>query len=260
MDKVITSIKENKKKHQYTVSFGLESLTLSEDAFTDYFLYVGKEISVKDFNSLKKAAELEKAYTYAVSLLLKGGYSTYEIRKKLKDKFQMDNLYLVIDRLKQNGFLDDEEFAKQYKEEKENQLYGSLRIKDDLLHKKMIEQTIVDNLCFSNEAVNAEKHAKIIEKKFDRFPLREKKRKAIDSLIRRGFPPNISMEVVSSYKENKEKANESFLRDFDNLSNRYKKKYSGYAYKRHLFEALLRRGYAKEMINEKINGEIYDND
>ena len=49
MGKIVTSIKENKKKRTFEVSFGLEKLILSEDTFTDYLFYVGKEISSSIF-------------------------------------------------------------------------------------------------------------------------------------------------------------------------------------------------------------------
>ncbi|HBE98851.1 MAG TPA: hypothetical protein DDW18_02270, partial [Firmicutes bacterium] len=59
MEKRVTSIKENKKKKTFEVSFGLEKLTLSEDVFTDYLLYVGKEIDSSIFLRMKKEAESE---------------------------------------------------------------------------------------------------------------------------------------------------------------------------------------------------------
>lgn len=257
-NKVVTSIKEHKKKRQYEVSFGLEKLTLSEDTFTDFYLYVGKEISSKDFAILKKEMENNDAYMYALNLASKGRYSTYEIKKKLQDKYNLEKPYQIIERLKKNGFLDDKEFALEYKEEKENQFYGSERIRDDLLHKKMINEEIVNSLSFKNEKENAKKYAIYIEKKFDRFPLKEKKRKAIDSLIRRGYPLEIAMDVTSIYKENTKKSNETFEKDFQNLSKRYKSKYSGYAYREHLFQALYRRGYSNELIREKMEEETYD--
>ena len=67
MGKRVTSIKENKKKRTFEVSFGLEKLTLSEDTFTDYLLYVGKEISSSLFLRMKKESELEGIYEYALS-------------------------------------------------------------------------------------------------------------------------------------------------------------------------------------------------
>ena len=127
MEKRVTSIKENKKKKTFEVSFGLEKLTLSEDVFTDYLLYVGKEIDSSLFLRMKKEAESEGIYQYALSLLSKGSYSTYEIEEKIKKKLPEGmKPYAIIKRLQMNRFLNDEEYAKEYKEEKEEQGYGSI--------------------------------------------------------------------------------------------------------------------------------------
>lgn len=257
-NKVVTSIKKHKKKRQYEVSFGLEKFLLSEDTFTDFYLYVGKEISPKDFIALKNEANNNDAYAYTLNLLSKGRYSTYEIKKKLQDKYNLEKPYQIIERLKKNGLLDDKEYAIEYKEEKESQLYGSERIKDDLLHKKMVSEEIVNSLSFNKERDNVVKRANYIEKKFDRYPLKEKKRKAVDALIRRGYPASLALEATSSYKENTQKSNDSFEKDFASLSKRYKTKYSGYAYRDYLFQALYRRGYSSELIKEKMEEDIYD--
>ena len=139
MGKIVTSIKENKKKRTFEVSFGLEKLILSEDTFTDYLLYVGKEISSSLFLRMKKESELEGIYEYALSLLSKGSYSSYEIEEKIKKKLpEGETPYPILKRLRMNHLLNDEEYAKEYKEEKEEQGYGSIRIRDDLLKKKRI--------------------------------------------------------------------------------------------------------------------------
>jgi hypothetical protein len=47
--KTITSLKMIKKKKNVEVSFGLEKIILSEDVFTNYLLYVGKEVPLKEY-------------------------------------------------------------------------------------------------------------------------------------------------------------------------------------------------------------------
>ncbi len=258
MGKTITSIKNIKKKNAYVVSFGLETLTLSEDTYTDHFLYVGKDIPLKEFYELQRSSETEKVYEYALSLSLKGCYSSFEIKEKIKKKLpEGESPSSIINRLKKNNLLDDMELARLYKEEKEAQLYGKGKIKDDLLHKKMIDENIVNSLSFLSEEEHARKWAEMNEKKYDSLPLKEKRNKAIQSLLRRGFSKEVASIAISSYKENEKKSKEKLLRDYENLSRRYKSKYSGYEYKNHLFQALLRRGYSSKNINEIMEDEIY---
>lgn len=259
MEKRVTSIKENKKKKTFEVSFGLEKLTLSEDVFTDYLLYVGKEIDSSIFLRMKKEAESEGIYQYALSLLSKGSYSTYEIEEKIKKKLPEGmKPYAIIKRLQMNRFLNDEEYAKEYKEEKEEQGYGSIRIRDDLLKKKRISMDIVDSLSFQNEEERAKRLAFSFEKRLETYPLKQKREKAIASLLRRGYPMEVALGAVSSFQENKEETRKRLERDYISLRKRYENKYSGYAYKQHLFEGLLRRGYNKEDIQEMMKENNYD--
>lgn len=257
MGKRITSIVENKNKHTYVVSFGLDVLTLSEDAFTDHYLYVNKEISDDEFNKLKKSSETEKIYMYALSLAIKGCYSSYEIREKIKKKLpEGENPSSIISRLKKNNLLDDTNFAKQYKEEKEAALYGRLRIKDDLLHKKMLSSEIVESLEFLNEEENAAKFASMIEGRYDSLPLNEKKRKALNALMVRGFSKADSLKAISNYKENKSLSEAKLKREYESLKRKFSGKYSDYETKRRIYQTLLRKGYT----NEEIKGIMEDRD
>ena len=138
--------------------------------------------------------------------------------------------------------------CKEYKEEKEEQGYGSIRIRDDLLKKKRISLDIVDSLSFQNEEEKAKAIALSMEKRLETYPLKQKREKAISSLLRRGFPMETCLEAVSSFQENKEESRKRLERDYSLLRKRYEKKYSGYAYRQHLSEGLLRRGYNKEDI------------
>ncbi len=251
--KTITSLKMIKKKKNVEVSFGLEKIILSEDVFTNYLLYVGKEVPLKEYWEMKRYAEEESLYQYGLNLALKGIYSTYEAREKIKSKAKEgQNPYEIISRLKQIGLLNDCDFAKQYAEEKTAQLYGENRIKDDLLHKKVVDPEIVSHLLFQEELPHAKKYASMIEKKYERLPLKAKRQKAIMALQRRGYAPNICHEAVKDYQENKTAAKKSFEMDFAHTKARYERKYEGYELKQHIYAALLRKGYPNGWIQEKM--------
>ncbi len=252
----VTSIKENPKKKTFEVSFGLEKVSLSIDSFTDHYLYVGKEIDEKEFLEIKRGAENEEIYKYALKLALTGSYSSFEAKEKLKKKTSNPNE--IINKLKERGLLDDEEFAKEYKEEKERQLYGANRIKDDLLHKKMIPLSIVDSLKFEDEEENARKLLSSYEKRFSSFPLEEKKRKTIEVLLRKGFSRGVAIKLSSSLTEDKEKCQARLEKDYELLYKRYQNKYDGYNLRNHIYQALLRRGYEQDSIKEIMEEMKYD--
>lgn len=248
--KVITKISSSPRKKKVTVYFGNDKIEVSPDVYSDYYLYVGKEMTSKEYKELIYKIKQDDLYQYGLSLAIKGCYSTFEVITKLKAKASEEqSVGNVITRLKKAGLLDDKEFAKDYKETKEAELYGKSRIKDDLLHKKLIEPEIVNALRFKNELEHAKVVAVQIEKKLDRYPYNAKIQKALDALQRRGFSYEVSSKAISNYKENPKEENKSLLRIGETLLKQYSRKYSGYELRKHMFGALVRRGFDIDDIN-----------
>lgn len=249
--KTITKIAFSSRKKKVSVYFGVDKIEISQDIFSDYYLYVGKELSSKEYQELLFKIKQDSLYQYALSLAVKGCYSTFEIIMKLKAKQKEEqSISDIIKRLKKMGLLDDKELAVQYKEEKENLLYGEERIKDDLLHKKVIAPEIVNSLRFTHEMEHAKVAASQIEKKYDRYPYNSKIAKATEALQRRGFSYSVASRAVSSYKRNDKTDTKNLKIAGETLLKQYKRKYSGYDLRNHLFAALARRGYEIESINQ----------
>lgn len=249
--KRITKITGSSKKKKVTVFFGEEKIEVSQDVFSDYYLYVGKELTSKEYKELVFKIKQDALYQYALSLAVKCCYSTYEIIVKLKAKASEDqSIKDVITRLKKVGLLDDKQLALDYKEIKENELYGANRIKDDLLHKKVIDPSIVNSLKFSHELEHAKKAAEALEKRLDRYPYNAKINKGIEALERRGFSYDVAAKAVERYKKDQRFENKQIKITGETLLKQYKRKYSGYDLKQHMFAALARRGYNIESINQ----------
>lgn len=248
--KVITKISSSPRKKKITVYFDKDKIEVSPDVYSDYYLYVGKEMTSKEYQELIYKLKQDDLYQYGLSLAIKGCYSTFEVITKLKSKATEDqSVGNVISRLKKAGLLDDKEFAKEYKETKEAELYGETRIRDDLLHKKLIDPEIVNSLRFKNELEHAKIVAEQIEKKLDRYPYNAKIQKALEALQRRGFSYDVSSKAIANYKENKKEDNKTLLRIGETLLTQYSRKYSGYDLRKHMFGALLRRGFEIDDIN-----------
>lgn len=249
--KVITKISGSSKKKKITVFFGEEKIEVSQDVFSDYYLYVGKELTSKEYKDLVFKIKQDSLYQYALSLAIKCCYSTYEIIVKLKAKASEEqSIRDIITRLKKAGLLDDKQFALDYKELKESELYGKNRIKDDLLHKKVIDPSIVNSLKFSNELEHAKKAAEAIEKRLEKYPYNAKISKGIEALERRGFSYDIASKAVERYKKDQRFENKQLKITGETLLKQYKRKYSGYDLRQHMFAALARRGYNIESINQ----------
>ena len=170
---------------------------------------------------------------------------------KLKAKQKEEqSVASVITRLKKAGLLDDKELAKEYKEEKENLLYGEERIKDELLHEKVISPEIVNKLRFAHELEHAKIAASQIEKKYDKYPYKSKIAKAVEALQRRGFSYDVSSKAVLGYKKSNKNESKNLKITGETLLKGYKRKYEGRDLREHMFVALARRGYEIESINQ----------
>jgi regulatory protein len=248
-NKKILSISTD-KKGLHLVSFTDGSkLKLDDDAFTEIPLYEGKDVTPLEYRQLTSFLKNEGLASYALSLALKGCYSRHDVRLKLEAKSQdQDQIRQALFKVQQEGFLDDEAFAKQYVEEKENQLYGQERILSDLRFKHGINETIVSHLSFAHEEENAKKAALQLEKRYARLPLKAKQQKGEEALRRRGYSEHAALLAVSLYKEDKDSSNKALSELSEKLIARYQKKYNGYELRAKCFAALLAKGYRSEDI------------
>lgn len=248
----IVEIKFN-KKGQAVVQFGAESLTIPPNVFTNYYLFEGKEISEEDIKKIKKEISNETLYKYGLRLACKMSYSTKEVRDKLNtkgdDKFATK---AVIDRLKEAGFLDDESYALEYKEEKEKACFGKNRILDTLRYEKGISDSIINALRFKEEEEHASRYLHAIENKYSRISYQEKKRKVHDSLLRRGFDEHVVYSVLNELTSNREEENKNLQKIAFNTLNKYKAKYNERDARQKTFESLMRKGYSSKDINRTL--------
>ena len=83
--KVIASI-ERKKKGVLVVFNDGSKLEMGLHSFTDQPLYEGKEISSQEFAQLKKAAQLDEYYDYALKLCSGSSKTIHEVSAKLESK------------------------------------------------------------------------------------------------------------------------------------------------------------------------------
>nr|MCR5514740.1 hypothetical protein [Bacilli bacterium] len=84
--KTITKISFSPKKKKVVVSFGADKVEISQDIYSDYYLYVSKELTSKEYQELIFKIKQDSLYQYGLSLAIKGCYSTFEIIMKLKAK------------------------------------------------------------------------------------------------------------------------------------------------------------------------------
>jgi regulatory protein len=248
-NRAILSISLN-KKGKHVVTFGDGKLVLSDAAFTEIPLYVGKDLTSLEYHELANFAKIESLLAYGLSLASKGCYSSHEIRERLLKKCQReDPARQVMFRLRQEGFLDDSEFARQFQSEKENQLYGQERILQALRFEKGVKEEIVSSLHFTHEEEHATKAAREMERKYSRFPLAAKKKKAIEALRRRGFAPSVAFRAVEDFQEDRTQSLKTLRNLAEKAVKRYGKKYNGYDLRGKAFAYLLSKGFESDDVS-----------
>lgn len=128
--------------------------------------------------------------TKAFSLLAKRPYFSKELRKKLLDKgFSKDRVQSLLDLLKKQGLLNDEELAARFIERQKAKGYGAKLIAHKL--RERAGEALSFEIFDSNEdALN------LIKKKYQK-DLPHKKNKVIAALLRRGY----SYELIKTILE-----------------------------------------------------------
>lgn len=200
---VITYKKGKQDKIHISVD-GEYCLTVDEAYFITLGLYEGKVIDECEFDELRDKINIRRAYNYAVSLLARREHSERELITKLNLKGYKEGAEQAVNKLKANGYLDDERFARLYaKELKSLKRYGKRRIEQELYRKGIatdIIRDVLDEMEFSNEDLIA-----LIERKYMRYLSDDKGiNKTINALVRLGYSYREIKDALSYISENAE--------------------------------------------------------
>jgi len=129
---------------------------------------------------------------YAFKLISKKRYTSKELQEKLEQKGIDPEP--IINRLKELNYLNDLEYAIDYKNKKQNEGYGKYKILFQLKNKG-ISEDILNNLEFSNSKLEEIFLSKIQKIKDN------KKQKIYAFLINRGFDSNDIKNLIYKYED-----------------------------------------------------------
>jgi regulatory protein len=248
----ILSITKN-KKGLYAIKCTTKSFLLNEDSYTNMPLYVGKELSNNEIIALEKEERIAPLYAFALSSLSRAPSSIANLRKKLQNKFPTSNdINEVIYSLTSNGLLDDLDYAKTYKEEKEAALYGKNKIINDLKFVKGISDEIINKLSFKDEKKYAKMAATNVAKKYKNLPTKQLKEKTVNSLLRRGFSMEAASLSTEGLLENKGLVLNHLNMDVQKALRHYGAKYQGYDLRNRVYYYLINKGYDVDDITKAL--------
>lgn len=113
-------------------------------------IQIGQSISDTELEHLKRADLIQRAMERALRFLAQGPKSEFELRSRLKRYgYDADVVTRTITRMRESGYLDDEAFAKQWKESRVNHSARSAsqiarELKRKGIHGDIIAATVVD--------------------------------------------------------------------------------------------------------------------
>ncbi len=215
----VTSVERQKKNPKRFNIFldGVFAFGADADTVVNFRLIEGKEVDSESLQKVLMETEVGVLMDRMYGLFGRRARSEQEIRnylrelsfkRKIKDKEEISGVVVesLIERLKQKGLLNDEEFAKSWVQARQkNKFKGKNAIKAELYQKgidrDMINEVISDQTSDINEKDLATQALEKKMKSWKNLAEVDLKKKAYEFLMRRGFDYEVIKEVVRNVKK-----------------------------------------------------------
>ncbi|MFS1516148.1 recombination regulator RecX [Bacillus sp. SCS-151] len=260
--KIVTQKKNSERYNVYLDRGKGEEYAFSvdQDVLIKYNLTKGKEIDELDVGEIQFADDVKKAHNVALR------YLSYRIRsiKEIDDYLKKNEvpeqiIQEVVHKLQEANYVDDEKFALSYVQTQiKTSIKGPDKIKRELNEKGIsakYAEKAMNTYTTELQIQHAMKHAEKISKQSAKFSILNIKQKIEQTLVRKGFSWDIIQIVIeeisqiSGQEENNEL--EALQHQANKINNRLKK-YTGWEYEQKLKQALYRKGFSIELIEEFI--------
>lgn len=207
----ITSVKLDKKeRRRYHIFCEAEEpvLFVHEDILIRFRLMKGQQLTTLEVENIRKEDEQYRAYALAIYYLGAKPRTRKQLEQYLTRKeFEENNIIYALDRLESEHIIDDDAYAVQFAAQRlRNGLKGRRWIKQELQQRGISRDTaaeVVNALDQESELASAKVAA---EKKWRSLKgeQKDRKRKLMGYLLRRGYPGDIVKEAVNSIDINEE--------------------------------------------------------
>ena len=247
----ITSIKAL-KNGKYKVSLGQTSFLLNQEAYVEFAPYIGKKCNQEDIDRLKELEKEGPIYSFARHLVIRENISPKRVYQRILKKAANKKVlaYKIFNSLKEEGLLKEEDFARNYVEEKQFQGYGPRKIKEDLL-KEGISPSLAASFSLKEKEEEAVKYLPLLEKKFSYYPYGERIRKGEEFLLRKGYSHSLSHIIALKIKENKQELERYCKKRYTLLRKKYEMHYNEKDAKEKTKSLLLKEGFSLSLIQKE---------
>ncbi|UVI32570.1 regulatory protein RecX [Paenibacillus spongiae] len=218
----ITAVEQDRKeryRYQLFVNNGQEEpyLTVHEDIMIRFRLLKGREIHTDELKQIIEEDTQHRAYALGLVYLGARQRTHKEIARYLSRKgIDEESSEKAIQRLIQEGFVNDAAFAKQFASERvRNHMKGRLLLQQELRQRGIPKETVQEALKRIDKTEEAEAAIRAACKKWPYIkgePI-DRKRKLATFLLRRGFPGSIVKEAIQAAITQEELAEEWHMLD-----------------------------------------------
>lgn len=238
----------------------IETYLIYENTIIKYRLLSPRELSLREYQIIKADKTTDLLYEKALKYINYKMRSISEVKKHLsKDIKDKSMLNEIIERLKTNGYLNDDFYAKTYMNEKiDFDLVGPRYIKEKLILKGIHYDIIHANLINYKEEIQFDKVFELIKKE-TRYKIKKPYKKAYLSLkqklVNKGFSLGvIETSLLSNIDSIKECIDEDtlILKEIENLKKKYD--FNNYLERNKAIRALVSKGYDYGTIKEYVKG------
>ncbi len=233
------------KSNKYNVEIDGLSVKLYDDVIVKYELLRKKEIDDELFKEITEYNDKLEAYYKALKYITKKLRTEKEIVKYLEKDYSRSVVRETVERLKKDGYLNEEIYLKCYLADQVNlSISGPNKIKKDLIKLGLNEEEIVNNLSQITDDVWIDKIEKIVKKRINtnkNYGNNKLKEKILYDLSNLGYYKWMIEEVIhrSEFKENNSLIEKEYSKAYTKLS----KKYEGYDLEIKIVSKLVSKGF-----------------
>lgn len=221
------------------------SVVVHEEYILKKELLLTKEIDVEDVNNIDKINNNYNAYDLALKYIGVKYRSCFEVHEYLLKK-EVDKVVIheVIERLKNQKYLDDMVYAKAFVNDRiKFSNNGPYKIKRELEDKKISNTIIEDVLSVFDSSLEREKLDKLVPKYVK--TIRNKsfmmmKNKVCEYFSGLGYSKSIVLDVLNDVSYDEDAAR---LKEYNKLYNKLSRKYSGEELEFKIKQSLYKNGY-----------------
>lgn len=241
--------------NKYKLFLDNKSILVYEDVILKYNLLYKKEIDDELLLKINKDNYKASIYDTALKYIGIRMRSKRELEEYLiKKNFEQKDIKDTIERLLEQGFLNDKEFCKSYVSDKIHLTNSGLdKIKNELIKLGINEEVIKSTFETIDENILYEKLSRIINKEIrinSKLPVNKMKNKIVNKCINLGYKLENINEILNNSTLN---SSSNIYDDYNKLYKKYNTKYEDYKLKSTIKSKLYQKGYTLEEINEVVN-------